>query len=294
MSDLEDKFVGSILGLALGDALGARYEGGPFGQALWWALGVGKGDLLRWSDDTEMAMGLAKSLIEHHGVDLGQLARTWAENADWKRGYGSGARKLLARIREGEDWRVANRAIFPDGSFGNGAAMRAAPLGLFFHDDATELVRAAESASSITHAHPLGIEGGVLIARATAMALAGPLDLDALREGCHEDEFRDRLNIAKDNMERDAVKRRLGTGIEAHRSSVTAVYVASRFTEFVPMIEFIVSMGGDTDTIGAMAGGVFGARYGSVALPGDALERLEERGWIEKTARELYSVAAER
>jgi len=174
MSDLEDKFVGSILGLALGDALGARYEGGLFGQALWWALGVGKGDLLRWSDDTEMALGLAKSLIEHRGVDLDHLARTWAENADWKRGYGPGARKLLARIRDGENWRVANRAIFPDGSFGNGAAMRAAPLGLFFHDNATELVRAAESSSSITHAHPLGIEGGVLIARATARSILTP------------------------------------------------------------------------------------------------------------------------
>ena len=294
MSGPEDKFVGSMLGLALGDAMGARHEGGPLGQALWWALGIGKGGLLRWTDDTEMAMGLAKSLIDHRGLDPDQLARTWAENADWKRGYASGARSLLTRIREGADWRVANRSVFPDGSFGNGAAMRAAPLGLFFHKDPTELIQAAETASSITHAHPLGIEGGVLIARATAMALSGHLDLDALREGCREAEFRDRLKLAKEEMERDAVKRRLGTGIEAHRSSVTAVYVATRFTEFIPMIEFVISMGGDTDTVGAMAGGIFGARYGTGALPKDALDELEERRWIEKTARHLYQVAAAR
>jgi poly(ADP-ribose) glycohydrolase ARH3 len=291
MHDLEDKFVGSMLGLALGDALGAPHEGGPIARTAWWALGVGKGGVLRWTDDTEMAVWLARSLIENRGLDPDHLARTWAGEADWKRGYGSGARRLLTRIREGLDWRTANRSVFPDGSYGNGAAMRAAPLGLFFHDDSAELARAAEVASSITHAHPLGIEGGVLIARATAMALAGPLDLDALREACREAEFRDRLAIAKEPMDRDAVKRRLGMGIEAHRSSVTAVYAAARFAEFRPMIEFIISMGGDTDTVGAMAGGIFGARHGAGALPAEALEDLEERPWIEGIARKLFATA---
>src|SRR5215813_2144106 len=101
MAELEDRYVGSLLGLALGDALGAPYEGGAVGQAAWWLLGVGKGNLLRWTDDTEMAIGLATSLIEKRGLDADHLARTWAENADWKRGYGPGARKLLARVRKG-------------------------------------------------------------------------------------------------------------------------------------------------------------------------------------------------
>lgn len=291
MTDLEDRFVGSMLGLALGDALGAPHEGGPLGQAAWWLLGLGRGDLLRWSDDTEMALGLAISLAENRGVDPDRLARQWAENADWRRGYGPGAGKLLARIRNGEDWRSANRAVFPDGSFGNGAAMRAAPLGLFYHKDTEELARATALASSITHAHPLGIEGGVLIARATAMALEGGLDLEALRESCREEEFRSRLGIAGEEMDGRAVKRRLGTGIEAHRSAVTAVHVANRFREFGPMMEFVVSMGGDTDTIGAMAGGIFGARHGPGALPEEALSRLEERGWIERVARKLFAAA---
>jgi poly(ADP-ribose) glycohydrolase ARH3 len=113
---LEDRFTGSLLGLALRDALGARHEGGPLGQAAWWGLGLGGGGALRWSDDTEMAVGPAKSLVEHRGLDPDALARSWAEGADWTRGYGPGARRLLARIRDGEDWRMANRAVFPDGS----------------------------------------------------------------------------------------------------------------------------------------------------------------------------------
>ena len=57
--------------------------------------------------------------------------------------------------------------------------------------------------------------------------------------------------------------------------------------EFMPMMEFIVSLGGDVDTIGAMAGGIFGARQGVESLPADALYRLESREAIETAARGL-------
>ena len=145
---MEDRFAGSLLGLALADALGARHEGGALGAAVWWALGgVGSAEL-RWTDDTQMALGLARSLVERKGLDADHLAATWARDADWKRGYGRGARKMLARVRGGEDWRDANRAVFPDGSFGNGAAMRVAPLALWFGADGPALVEAARLASS--------------------------------------------------------------------------------------------------------------------------------------------------
>lgn len=275
---MENRVVGSLLGLALGDALGARHEGGPPGAYL--AIGS---DLLRWTDDTEMALGLAQSLAEKGGVDEDHLAKTWAENADFKRGYGGGARRLLEKIRQGFDWRSSVRSIFPEGSYGNGAAMRSAPLGLFYDDPAEPAARAA----SITHAHALGVEGGVLIARATAQALRGELDLKALHDGCKTPEFRERLAIAGQDLSSDEVRRKLGAGVEAHRSATTAVHVASRFREFLPMIEFVVSLGGDVDTIGAMAGAIFGARQGVEALPSDLLDRLEERPLIERRARAL-------
>ncbi len=293
---MEDRFVGSMLGLALGDALGAKHEGGPLGQAAWWMLGIGKGDLLRWSDDTQMAMGLAESLIAKRGLDADHVAKLWAERADWKRGYGSGARRLLALIAKGADWREANKAIFPDGSFGNGAAMRAAPLGLYCHRDPQALRQAAELASSITHAHPLGIEGGVLIAKATAMALTGPPDLPILRAEATSSEYRSRLEWAQMWLSREPdaqrVRDALGSSVAAHESAVTAVYASRRFTDFKAMMEFIIAMGGDTDTIGAMAGGIFGARYGVAALPAELLARLEARDEIERLARELFRISS--
>ncbi len=283
MPDLDSRFLGSLLGLALGDALGAPHEGGPPGMTL--DLDP---DFLRWTDDTEMALGLARSLAEKRGLDEDHLARTWAEGADFSRGYGGGARRLLERIRQGADWRSSVRILFPEGSYGNGAAMRAAPLGLYFADPAEPAARAA----AITHAHPLGIEGGVLIARAVRMALEGLLDLPALHDGCTTPEFRERLAIAGEAMTADDVRRRLGAGVEAHRSATTAVHVAHRFREFLPMMQFVVSLGGDVDSIGAMAGGIFGAREGVEALPAELLGRLEQRARIEQSARSLLQARA--
>ncbi len=295
--DLENRFTGSLLGLALADALGAPHEGGVVGGLLWAALGIGKGDLLRWTDDTQMAVVLCRSLAEHGGLEPASLAMAWAQACDPMRGYGGGARRLLKLIRGGMDWRQANQAIFPDGSFGNGAAMRAAPLGLFFHRDLDELRRATRIASSITHAHPIGIDGGLLIARGTALALLDERDpaafLGALHGFVATDELRGRIELAQAWLGQEPaarqVARELGNGVLAQRSAVTAVHCFLRFPEeFEAMMAFVVKLGGDTDTIGAMAGGMWGARNGCDALPQGLLERLETRDEIEGAARGLW------
>jgi poly(ADP-ribose) glycohydrolase ARH3 len=296
---LADRFAGSLLGLALGDALGAKHEGGPIEQVAWWLAGLGRGGLLRWTDDTQMAIGLAESLVRWKGVESDPLARTWAEAYDPLRGYGPGARRLLSMIRAGADWRTANRSVFADGSLGNGAAMRAAPLGLFYHAMPGELRPAAELAASITHAHPLGIAGGVLIARAVALAVAGgtPAEvIDALLADHWPDEFRTRLETARSwlgsSVPKSRVAGELGCGIEAHRSAVTAVWAwAAHPDDFEAMIAYVISLGGDTDTIGAMAGGVLGARLGIGGLPAAALERLESREHIHDLARRLEAAS---
>ena len=70
----KDRFAGSLLALALADALGAPFEGGLLGSIVWKALGVAHGDVLRWTDDTEMAVGTAQSLIACRGLDADHLA----------------------------------------------------------------------------------------------------------------------------------------------------------------------------------------------------------------------------
>ncbi|MDD5627785.1 MAG: ADP-ribosylglycohydrolase family protein [Elusimicrobia bacterium] len=293
---LQERFAGSLLGAALGDALGAPYEGGPVEKLAWRLICLPHAGTLRWTDDTQMSMALAESLIARSGVDCDHLAKLWAERMEVLRGYGPSTRRILLAVRAGKPWREASRATFPQGSFGNGAAMRAAPLGLFFHRDPAALEDAAARASLITHAHPLGVEGGVLMARAAASALAPEFAakpfLESLLAGAKAPEYRTRLEQAAAWLgqppQAAQVRERLGNSVRAHESVVTALHVFCRHTEdFAAMAEYSISLAGDTDTILSMAGALFGARNGVQALPRELLARLEAREEIERLARRL-------
>jgi ADP-ribosylglycohydrolase len=90
-----------------------------------------------WTDDTHMALSIVEVLLEHDQIEQEPLAQAFSRRFREQpgRGYGGGARRLLARIERGEDWRQVAPAIFPGGSYGNGAAMRAAPIGGYFNGE---------------------------------------------------------------------------------------------------------------------------------------------------------------
>jgi poly(ADP-ribose) glycohydrolase ARH3 len=272
---MESRFVGTMLGLALGDALGAPHEGGWIERTAWKLIARGS---LRYTDDTEMALVLAESLLVHGGVDQDALAAAWAERCRWSRGYGPGARRLLRLVARGTHWRNANRRVFPDGSFGNGAAMRIAPLALY-HARRDGLDAAVVAASEITHAHPLGIEGARLVAQAILRALRDETPLDVTSE---VPEYADRLERARAGAD----ARELGNSVRAHESVVTALCLAQRIPTFPELMERVIATGGDTDTIGAMAGAVWGARHGAGRLPDLP---VEDRARIEAVARRLHA-----
>jgi poly(ADP-ribose) glycohydrolase ARH3 len=160
-------FRGGLLGLALGDA---PFEDGIIERGTCRCICAATGTRLRRTDDTQMSLDRAESSIAMGGLDADDLAQRFANSYRWNRGYGPGAVKLLLPIRRGADWRTAIRSVFPDGSFGNGAAMLSPIVGLFHCKRPIALLDAAEEAASITHAHPLGVEGAVIIAMATAAA----------------------------------------------------------------------------------------------------------------------------
>ncbi len=294
-----DRFEGCLLGLALGDALGAPLEGGPLERLAWRLLGKTKTGEMRWTDDTQMSLDLAESLIAKGHLDEDDVARRFAASYRWSRGYGPGAAKLLKRIARGADWREANRSVYPDGSFGNGGAMRAPVVGLFYGERPGELQDAARRTAGITHAHPLGIEGSLLVASATAVALRStrrqPI-VEHVRSACELEPLKARLAIATgwlahgEEPSAREVARQLGNGIAAAESCVSAVYLAERFIEdsFETLQNFVASCRGDVDTIGAMAGAVWGAANGAAALPRDRLAKLEQSDRIASVANELW------
>lgn len=294
-----ERFEGCLLGLALGDALGAPYEGGPIERFVWRLIGTTKQGDMRWTDDTQMALDVAESLVAKGVLDPDDLALRFASSYRWSRGYGPGAAKLLKRVARGTDWRQANRSVYAGGSFGNGGAMRAPVVGLFYVSRRDELADAARVSASVTHAHPLAMEGAVLVATATALAAGASRPLEILQAtAAHSklEPFVTRLGIAMAWLQSGyepatpEVSRRLGNGIAASESCVTAIYIALRFMErsFEDMQGFVAGCGGDVDTIGAMAGAVWGAANGAASLPSDKLAKLEQRARLVRLAAALH------
>ena len=301
MNTLADRFAGCLLGLAVGDATAAPFEGldalaifRDFGGAT--AI-VSDPPLaqLSYTDDTQMAIGVADCLARHGRIDPDQLARTFADNFDRTRGYGPGAATILVGINRGHRWQDLVTSVYPNGSYGNGAAMRVAPVGLAFHDDLDRVAAEAAASASVTHAHPLGIDGAVVLASAVALLVTDePFDFAAfcttLAGRATTDEFRRQLATAARLGPGDAIP--FGSGIEAHRSVTTAICCfgldPNRFDRVVARA---LAMGGDVDTVAAMAGGLAGTHGGVAAIPPHLLDRLENdwqgREYIRRLAAAL-------
>lgn len=291
-----DQFTGCMLGLATGDALGAPYEGGPLERLIWWFIGRTSDRFLRWTDDTQMALDLAESLLVEDGIRPEALAKRFASSYRWSRGYGPGAARVLKRIRRGEPWQQASKAVYAEGSYGNGAAMRAPILALFFAGDRDGLIAAARNSASVTHAHTLGIEGAVLIALAAHALLErrpAAQVLDIVQTDCSAPQLSERMKTVRAWIESEEmpspreVATKLGNGITAPTSCPTAIYVALRHIKmpFEAMMKFIIASRGDVDTIGAMAGALWGIFNGAERLP---QVRLEDRELLVDVATRMF------
>ncbi len=292
-SDLQDRFIGAMLWHALGDSLGAPWEGSPpFTGHLKRVLP------LRYTDDTEMMINLARAILKAGGLVAEEVAWEFINGFTPVRGYGPGTVRVLELINKGVSYEEATRAVFPEGSMGNGAAMRVTPVGLLYHRDLEKLKQAARAQAELTHAHPLAIEGAKLVALAVAMLLRGielPGLPDELLPHTEEGEYRRRLLLLKGLIDsqgqlKDAIEH-LGNGVLAQESTVLAIYVAiASGGEPMKAIELAIMAGGDTDTIGAMAGAITGAFSGTSSLPQWTAHRLEGYESIKTLAEALYEL----
>jgi len=301
---LVSKFLGSFVGTAVGDALGAPFEG-------WYRVGIEeiesaaeKRRILTYTDDTHMMMGVAQSLIRCRGFDGEDMAQTFVRNyeLDPFRGYGPGPPRVFQLIRSGEPWDKAAQRLYPGGSYGNGAAMRIAPIGVFYHDSPDELEEVAHKSSQITHAHNLGREGAILQAHAIALATnlepSSPFSrsgfLARLATYGREDIYKQRLSKIEAlfvEQNKGRIVAELGNGIEAFNSVPAAIFsFLLHYDSFSEAVLNAISLGGDTDTIGAMAGAISGAYLGVESIPASWKEKLEDMPYIEELAETLWSL----
>jgi poly(ADP-ribose) glycohydrolase ARH3 len=278
---LRDAARGALLGTFVGDALGMPFEGYP-PQSFEPPLEMAEARLGRgtYTDDTQMMIALAESLLRHGAVEPDDLARAFLDAYEPERGYGGGTRAVFALWADGV--RDAAGLIFDgQGSLGNGAAMRIAPIGVRFALDQALLDVQAERSARLTHAHPVGVDGAVAQASAVAAAVRGDSALEAARSAARSDELRRALGAAAALVATGLgtpaeLANRLGTGVTAHESVATAGCIAEADDDFEAALTFAVACGGDTDTIAAMTGAIVGARLGASAIPDRWLDCLED------------------
>ncbi len=267
----------TLAGHSVGDALRARYlvpgnRPGSIPAPPW-----------PWTDDTEQACCLVACLdegdVDRDGSDFDRdrFAEMLGRHHDPGRDYGPGAVVMLRAIREGLPWPIAAAAAFDgQGSAGNGAAMRAAPLGAWHADSLARAATQGARAAEVTHAHPEGIAGGVAVTVAAAGAAAGRLgghrpDLLGVAAGhTGAGRVRDGLAAARRITGAAQAAEELGCGARAMaRDTVPfALWVAARHLDDYPAaIAACVSAGGDVDTTCAIAGGVVAAYTGLPGIP---------------------------
>jgi poly(ADP-ribose) glycohydrolase ARH3 len=301
MEMMRSKFIGSLIGVAVGDSLGARFEGAS-------TICDDVADLApRYTDDTAMTIGVAESLIElkvfHYWHMTGRLLRLHEEEP-WRR-YGTTVTRVFRMMRHGKrGFGMLDRDFFPEGSWGNGAAMRVAPVGLLYHDDPRTLRDIAYHCASITHSHELALEGAVLQACAVALAaLTAPGDrnptefLAALRMITQSPAYQEKLMLMADLLGSSAGKRevidRLGNSAAAVNSVPTAIYSFLANPDFKSAVLYAVSLGGDADTIGSMTGAIAGACQGIEGIPSQWRETVENREYIEELGSNLWEIRQE-
>jgi poly(ADP-ribose) glycohydrolase ARH3 len=297
MEQTLSKFIGSLIGTAVGDSLGARVEGVPGFQDVHELAP-------RYTDDTVMTLGVTESLIERKGYDYWDMTERFIrdyEQEPWRR-YGSGPPRIFRMMKSGRrGFGMLDRELFPDGSFGNGAAMRVAPVGLLYHDDPRTLREIAYHTAGITHSNELALEGAALQACAVALSVhTDPNDIKtkefigALRmftkPGPYQEKLKAIIRLLSEKPGKEQVVKELGNGAEAVNSVPTAVYAFLANPGFENAVTYAVGLGGDTDTIGAMCGAIAGACYGLEGLPERWRDKVENKERIEALASKLWEV----
>ncbi|MCK4931950.1 MAG: ADP-ribosylglycohydrolase family protein, partial [Candidatus Aminicenantes bacterium] len=300
------RFLGCMLGSALGDAIGELAFHNTSMERLSYKLELVKE--LIYTDDTAMAIGIAESLLERKNLNPEHLGETFRKNfkhEPW-RGYASGPPTIFAAVTQtGATYIEAAKSLFGRrGSFGNGAAMRVAPIGLVYRDS-SDLYETARLSASVTHAHPVGIDGAAV--QAKAVALAVDLDptqeffpaefLSVLIDFARTPQMKTKLLLVQrliaENVSPMRAAQQIGRSVMAHESLPFSIYsflLTPR--SFENCLFCSILNGGDRDTLGAMACAISGAYLGVEALPQIWLKKLENRTYIQELTLKLTEIKA--
>ncbi len=314
------KVVGTLVGGAVGDAMGAPFEG-------LWSDDIPNSDSLassfheydgyptgQYTDDTQLTIATIESVVRNGEIVVADIACSIAEL--WRHhsviGPGGACTQAAERYLATGDHRNMGA---PVGQAGNGTAMRTAAIGLWFGDDRRSLVSTVADISRLTHQDPRSIAGGVAIALA-ANLLASDETIEEM----------DLCNTIADgivaiDMELSLLMRALPLQVDApdckqfiaSAGQATAEFSAPIITPFViptvlasiycilkhprswvDAVTSAVQFGGDVDTLGAIVGALSGAIHGVVGIPPKLRSEVQDSDSIHVLANRYHSLIANR
>lgn len=320
---------GTILGLAIGDALGHPTEFrtrekilasfGPAGvtdfvgihDSRWPRIPLILGSTHppgTYTDDTQMSIAVARGLLETHGRDghdslddkMRAIARhfvTWANSSENNRAPGETCMTGCRNLEKGMPWREAGVAR----SKGCGSVMRVAPIGVLYHNDRAMLLEVARASSILTHGHDAAVEASAAGALMVAMAADGsePEEIyDAMMALCAPRSADLSACLEKVPKMLDAPpeialsEQGLGESWVGDEAIASALYCFWRHKDdYVAGVLEAINTDGDSDSIGCIAGSALGARLGLDAIPKKWRDEVEDSAMLHELARELYAAS---
>ncbi len=268
-----DRLHGIALGAAIGDALGMPLEFGlasPTNQLIR-NMRAGRLPAGSFTDDTEMALALAETLLASNPFDPDDLVRRfveWYQHAPSDIGIHTS--KVLSQIAKGMPWRMVTQSAYKANPFnaGNGSVMRCWPVVIAYWDQSTELIRVSQQQSEVTHAHPECVAACAFINVMMAEMIKGSPPVEASKTALEQIEIPDELHdiiLLAPHRKREELR---NTGWVRHtiESALWGLFTTHSFEEALIQV---INLGADADTAGAVTGALAGAAYGCSAIPLD-------------------------
>lgn len=300
--DERDRAVGSILGLAVGDALGAPFAGRPRAAipdpVPAFESTMGRALPATGTEPTAMARNVWISLLANRGtLDLQDvLVRQLAWFATRPEAADPQTARVLTRYRQGDPdaarWYL--ETMGPEVSGGNGSVRWCGPLGVVRSQEPERLMTEAPALAALTHPDARCGTSCTAVTFTIALLVAGaepaPTVIEAMarvegEEGAEELEYLiDEVGRAR-QIDRRHIDFTLFT-------AAAGLQVTGERLGFEAGLRHVVSLGGDTAANAAVAGALLGARHGRAAIPPGWLDRLAEREAIEREAAELAELVA--
>lgn len=300
-----DRAAGSVVGMAIGDALGSQYEFGPahgdefvpqFGR------GVFGHGVREWTDDTSMAMPILEALARGESLRdpavLGAIAGEWDAWARTAKDVGSQTRTVLAAMRGVHTEAAARTAseahhLRTGRSGGNGSLMRTGPVALSYLSEGreTRLAEAAGRVAQLTHWERDNVDAAVIWSLMIRQAVrTGEIELFGFEplfgSGSERwNRWAALIDVSIGRHPRD-LQEHNGWVVRAFQSALAAVFGA---TDFRDAIHRAIRGGGDTDTVAAIAGALAGARFGLSQIPLSWQRRVH--GWPGYRTNDLVRLA---